>query len=124
MTLAVETARIHMARALQRTIDGFIKRHYAEQHWDPDRKLTHPDIMVPLDPNFYTYSVFYNNCTFRMYVNFPMLSRRHQWTVQNVELTVIDFVPPLLRRHRGLILSFMLTVEQHMHDLKGILGYL
>ncbi|KAI0734214.1 hypothetical protein C8Q72DRAFT_455774 [Fomitopsis betulina] len=128
LRLAIETARIHMARVLQRTIDSFIKRHYAEQHWEPDRKLTASDVKVPMDPNFYTYGMFYNNCTFRMFASFPVLSRdangRYRGMVRNIELQAFDYVQPMVNRQRGLVLSFMLTAEQHIHNLKEILGYL
>ena len=127
MTLAIETARFHMARALQRTIDGFLKSHYAKQHWEPNRRLTASDTEVKLDPNFFALSLFYNNCTFRTFVNFPALSKdgdgRYYWTVQNVELAAFDFTQPLGLRQRAVIMSFMLSVEQHIHDLRNILGY-
>ncbi|KAI0732627.1 hypothetical protein C8Q72DRAFT_898601 [Fomitopsis betulina] len=128
LRLAIETARIHMARVLQRTIDRFIKRHYAGQHREPDRRLTASDVKVSLDPNFYTYGVFYNNCTFRMFASFPVLSRdangRYHWMVRNIELEAFDYVQPMIQRQWGFVLSFMLTVEQHIHNLKEILGYL
>ena len=127
MTLAIETARIRMACALQCTIDAFLRSHYAKQHWEFDRELTASDAEVKMDPNFFALSLFYNNCTFRMFVNFPALSKdrdeRYYWTVQNVELAAFNFVQPLGLRERAVILSFMLTVEQHIHNLKGILGY-
>ena len=127
MTLAIETARIHMARALQRTIDGFLNYHYTQNNWEPGRELTDSDVKVKLNPNFFALSLFYNNSTFRMFVNFPALSKdkqgKYYWTVQNVELAAFDFVQPWGLCERAIIFSFMLTVEQHIHDLKGILGY-
>lgn len=122
--LAIEAARFRMARALQPTIDRFIKHHYAAQHWAFDRELTASDIEIRMDENLYAFGVFYNDCTFRMFVTFPALSRdgrgRYSWTMQNVEMTAFDFVQPLTIGQRLLILSFMLTVEQHVHVLKSI----
>lgn len=44
--------------------------------------------------------------------------------VRNIELQAFDYVQPMVNRQRGLVLSFMLTAEQHIHNLKEILGYL
>ncbi|KAH9933887.1 uncharacterized protein B0H18DRAFT_1207992 [Fomitopsis serialis] len=112
---------------LHRTMDTFVEHHYKAQGWRMDRQLTDFDSEITLDENLFVLSVFYNNCTFRSFVNFPILAKdtagRFRWTSHNVELQAFDFEQPLELRERAVILSAMLTIEQHMHNLKGILGF-
>ncbi|KAH9933920.1 uncharacterized protein B0H18DRAFT_1115273 [Fomitopsis serialis] len=124
MALAVRTARLDMTCVLHRTLDAFVEHHYKAQDWRTDRELTDADARIALDENLFVLSVFYSNCTFRSFVNYPKPVKNsegsYRWKSHNVELEAFDFEQPLQLRERAVIFSTMLTIEQHIYNLKGL----
>ncbi|KAH9933925.1 uncharacterized protein B0H18DRAFT_606264 [Fomitopsis serialis] len=101
----VMAARKLMTRALHGTLTLLTMRHYKNQGWDFDRRLTQADARVQLDEQYFVFSVLYSRQLFEIDINFPVLAwdkkmERSKWTFVNAPVMNKECTHPMYMHYK------------------------